>query len=497
MNQLLILTEAGESIGYGHYMRCSALQKEAQNQGITTKMILYVKGNEKFDVDGNIYNWLETSKLDTQTQKQFDSVLVDSYLANEKIYQLLKTKFKKVIVIDDYNRIKYDADLIINPNVFFEQIDYSNQKAKCIGGKEFVLLRPIFIASKNKIAEKKEKNSIQDTENIENILITIGGTDFRNLLPQLIQICLNQKLKQIQVICPQENQRKELENQFLKKEKVKSLDILGKQSAQEMYNLYQQNDVVISACGQTLHELASQGKQTIGICLAIDQIPNQKYYIEKQFLLENINWNDKDLETKIRSQITTFQSTPLKKLIQNYAPSLVGKNGTKKCIKVIFPQQNLTFRTAQLNDAKLYFEWANDEAVRTNAFNSEPIIWENHLAWFKNRINSNSLLLLFFLEKSNIPIGQVRIDWNTDKTEENIGWVDYSVGKNYRGQKLATQMLIQTTQLLNKQPISISLKGIVKKENIPSQKAFLRADFTHIDSQNVNDFDCLIFQYRK
>ena len=57
-------------------------------------------------------------------------------------------------------------------------------------------------------------------------------------------------------------------------------------------------------------------------------------------------------------------------------------------------------------------------------------------------------------------------------------------------------MLIDTTKLLKKQTISILLQGIVKKENIASQKAFLRANFEHIDSQNVNDFQCLIFQYR-
>lgn len=502
MNQLLILTEAGQSIGYGHYMRCSALQNEAENQGIPTKMILYVKGDEKFDVEGKVCNWLDTHELnkELETEKQFDTVLIDSYLADEKMYVFLKTKFEKVIVIDDYNRIKYDADLIINPNVFFEQIDYSNQKATCIGGKEFVLLRSIFTSLKNNTTDKtadKIENHSQNSKNGETILITIGGTDFRNLLPQLVEYCLNQNLQQIQVICPQENQRKELETIFPKNEKI---EFLGKQSAKEMYDLYQKNDSIISACGQTLHELASQGKPTIGICLAIDQVPNQKYYLEKKFLLENINWNDTNLEEKISSQINTFQNSNLKQIIQNYAPSLVGKNGLEKCITAIFPKSLLTFRIAQLEDAKTYFEWANDEAVRANAFDSEPIIWENHLAWFENKVNSNSLLLLFFLEKSTIPIGQVRIDWNsetTNKNNEKEGWIDYSVCKNHRGKKLATQMLIQTTQLLDKQPISISLKGIVKKENLPSQKAFLRANFTHIDSPNVNDFDCVIFQYGK
>lgn len=490
MNKLLILTEAGKSIGYGHYMRCSALQKEAKKQGLKTKMLLHVNGSESFEVEGEIYNWLEDKILKINIlSKEFDIVLIDSYLANENIYSDLKQNFKKVVVIDDYNRIDYDADLIINPNVFFEQIDYTNQKAKCIGGKEFVLLRPIFISS------KEHENRQTTDKNIDNLLITIGGTDFRNLLPKLIKVCLNQNLKKVQVICPQENERKELEKKFLRNENI---EILGKQSAEEMHELYLKNNLVISACGQTLHELASLGKPTIGICLAIDQVPNQKYYLEKSFLLENINWDDINIATKISSQITNFQNLDLKRVIQNYAPTLIGKNGVNKCIEAIFSNQTLTFRTAQLQDAKIYFEWANDEAVRENAFNSEPIVWENHLAWFESKIASSSLLLLFFLESSNTPIGQVRVDWNTDTQdrEEKNGWIDYSVSKNYRGKKLATKMLIHTVKLLQKQPTSISLKGIVKQENMASQKAFLRANFEHIDSQNVNNFECQVFQYK-
>ncbi|WP_375560711.1 GNAT family N-acetyltransferase [Bernardetia sp. OM2101] len=501
MNKLLILTEAGESIGYGHYMRCLALQKEAQNQSISTKMILHVKGNEKFDVNGKIYNWLDKSelniKIDAEIKNQFDTILVDSYLADEEIYRFLKTKFKKVIVIDDYNRINYDADLIINPNVFFEQIDYSNQKAKCIGGKKFVLLHSIFTSLENKTQENDNTQN-QNPQPVENILITLGGTDFRDLLPQLILICLNQNLKKIQVICPQDTQREELENKFLEKIKIKNLTILGKQSTQEMYNLYQKNDIIISACGQTLHELASQGKPTIGICLTIDQVPNQKYYLDKHFLLENINWNDKALEEKISSQLNTFQNSHLQKIIQNYAPSLVGLNGVKICMDSIFPNQLLTFRTAQLKDAQIYFEWANDELSREYAFNNEPIKWENHLVWFKNKINSNSLLFIFFLENSNDAIGQTRIEWDTqtiNETEKTIGWLDNSVSKNHRGKKLATQMLIQIIQLLEKLPISITLKGIIKKENLASQKSLLGANFIHTETQTINNSDCVILQY--
>src|SRR5690349_18106805 len=99
-----------------------------------------------FDIDnGKLIkaNWLQDLQQ-ALAYKDCKAVIVDSYLAHKDIYSKLYAAFKKVIAIDDYNRLEYCATALINPNVFFDDIDYSSQAIKCIGGKDYVILRKEF-----------------------------------------------------------------------------------------------------------------------------------------------------------------------------------------------------------------------------------------------------------------------------------------------------------------------------------------------------------------
>ena len=42
-------------------------------------------------------------------------------------------------------------------------------------------------------------------------------------------------------------------------------------------------------------------------------------------------------------------------------------------------------RVADWGDVDLLFSWANDKEVRKNSFSSEPICYEEHLAWFRKK----------------------------------------------------------------------------------------------------------------
>lgn len=48
------------------------------------------------------------------------------------------------------------------------------------------------------------------------------------------------------------------------------------------------------------------------------------------------------------------------------------------------------------NDCSLIYNLSNDPLVRSNPFNSEPIIYENNVKWFNKVINDSNIL--FFLK---------------------------------------------------------------------------------------------------
>jgi UDP-2,4-diacetamido-2,4,6-trideoxy-beta-L-altropyranose hydrolase len=249
--------------------------------------------------------------------KDCETVIIDSYLAQKDVYAKLQATFKKVIAIDDYNRLQYCTTALINPNVFFSDIDYTNQTITCIGGKNYVILRKEF---------RQQPKEIFIKNDVEEILVTVGGTDFRNILPAIAEACLKTQVQKIIVIAS------EINNLNLKDKRI---SILPLQDASGIYHYMQKADLVISACGQTLHELASLGKPTIGICLDIDQQPNQKFYFEKRFLPMQINWNDEDLVNKIQMAITLYQPIEKRKLIASNSPSLIDKFGVNNIITAI------------------------------------------------------------------------------------------------------------------------------------------------------------------
>lgn len=120
------------------------------------------------------------------------------------------------------------------------------------------------------------------------------------------------------------------------------------------------------------------------------------------------------------------------------------------------------------SDRDLLFKWANDRTVRLNSFNSDLINYQDHLKWFMNKIKSNdSIIYMFKVNKKNA--GVIRLD----RIEANTCLINYSISKEYRRKGYATILLI----LIKEKYKSSLLIGKVKKDNIGSIKAFMRAGY--------------------
>ncbi len=145
----------------------------------------------------------------------------------------------------------------------------------------------------------------------------------------------------------------------------------------------------------------------------------------------------------------------------------------------------LTHRKATVNDVKLFFNWANNPAVRKASFYSEPILWANHVTWFNKKINSpNSLLLVF--EYQNKPVGPVRIDFDNDAI------IGISIDEEYRGKGFATQMLNTACNLFwqtNNKPVF----AYIKPDNKASIKSFIKAGFIYYKNDIINNTECIVY----
>ena len=315
MSKLTILTEAGKNIGFGHYSRCKAIFENLISYDVKKEFLVNCKEVKLFDSEIKNIDWINKIENINPTEKNH-VILIDSYLADEKIYSLLKSRFKKVIALDDYNRIIYDVSLIINPNVCYKNIDYSNQKAKIKGGKSYVILRKEFREISNKIINKESNK----------ILITLGGSDYRNLLQLIVNLSHDFPELQWTIINPE---NKKLERLIHKTILFNTID------PKSMASLMLDSDIAISGCGQTLNELVSIGTPTIGICIDDDQVWNQNFYFENDFINHKNFWNEPHLKTKLKIQINELLKYENRKEIFKNTRDLINKNGVMNLIKDI------------------------------------------------------------------------------------------------------------------------------------------------------------------
>lgn len=127
----------------------------------------------------------------------------------------------------------------------------------------------------------------------------------------------------------------------------------------------------------------------------------------------------------------------------------------------------VVLRKAVPSDMEILFKWANDPLVRKNSFNSEPISYETHKAWFK-RMMDNPEIHQYILVDGGLEVGQIRL--NVDGREAEIG---YSIAPEYRGMGYGKKILQLIKEEVHKDLPQIStLVAKVKPDNNASNKAF-------------------------
>lgn len=139
----------------------------------------------------------------------------------------------------------------------------------------------------------------------------------------------------------------------------------------------------------------------------------------------------------------------------------------------------MILKEAKREHCDLLYNWANDKEVRENSFSKEKINYEDHIRWFYNKLQSKGLYL-FIAYLENIPIGQVRLDF-----EDNSGIISYSISKEFRSKGYGKSLIVLLESKLKEKDISFDkLIAYVKPDNISSQKVFEKLGYNKIASQN-------------
>jgi spore coat polysaccharide biosynthesis predicted glycosyltransferase SpsG len=309
---ILILTEAGDGIGFGHLTRTMALGEALIEGGATVQLLVQWEGEPMAQVvEGR--TWVRAGSW-RDTPVHADQVIIDSYRLSLAGYEAIANAGGWLGVIDDNYRLPYPADLVINPNVYAETARYSAHARRAIGGAPSVILRPPFVAAAGTFAVRAT---------LRRVLLTLGGADVHGLGPQLAQHVASLGFF-VDCIAPGRSP-----------ERSPSLSIHSTQGAEGFVQLVTQSDLVICGGGQTLHELACLGTPSIAVELGNDQKLNLDFYEHAGCQSTRLHWSQPDLIEALTARLHALAPAHRRQDLADRGTSLIDGAGATRLADVI------------------------------------------------------------------------------------------------------------------------------------------------------------------
>lgn len=280
---LLIRADANSKLGSGHVMRCAAIAREVESRNVrvlfavsesTSAELVAAQGLDSVLVGGDSFNYSREdakSLVDVARRFSADTILVDSYAANEVFLSALSGLAKrgsiKTAYMDDlftYERgylrspIAFPVDLLINYGLSARKDAYDEAYN---GTDTETLIGPRFAP----VREEFRRAAFSVSDSVESVLVTCGSTNQHCFLEQVVSSCVNAVPNAIVnvVVGPQ-----------ARYDQPESARVRIHRNVSDMASLMAEADIAVSAAGSTLYELAAIGMPTLALPMVENQIPN-------------------------------------------------------------------------------------------------------------------------------------------------------------------------------------------------------------------------------
>lgn len=350
---VVIRADANSKIGMGHVMRClsvaDALVKRREE-------VLFVTADDTpvplLTKKGIPYRVLHTDYADMEAElpellavlreltlraespeaallQRNTSILVDSYYVTEKYLAALKKRIT-TIYMDDIYAFSYPVDMLINYNIYGEEMGYEKDAAfadtKLLLGTEYVPLREEFSAGEQ-----------QRTAADGGILITTGGSDSFNLAGQLLMEAMKYdalKEKEYHVVSGSLNPHiGELQALAQKHENIHIHC-----NVTNMAELMAESEVALSAGGSTLYELCAMGVPVIAFSFAENQERLVQTFVKRGIAQYGGNYRtdgNKMVQNTIAGLETLLEDENLRTEYRKKARTLVDGKGADRIAEAI------------------------------------------------------------------------------------------------------------------------------------------------------------------
>ena len=465
--KVLILTEGGRGIGFGHVTRSIALLQGFRQKGCNPKILANTDkttDNLFCGLNWTRLNWLEERDKLSKHLKGVDILIIDSYLAGISFYNKVSKLVNLPVYIDDNKRLNYPRGLVINPSIYGDSFDYPSKKDRnYLLGRDYVILRKQLWDTPPKTIKKKVKN----------VLIAFGGTNNSKLIRRLI-------------------------THVKKKFNLNCYTILP---GKKMVGLMQTADICISGGGQTLYELARMGVPTIGVCFAANQKRNIEAFYKKG-LLEYVGfYKDKRLFDEIDKTIVQLIKQSVRRKKSSDAKHFIDGKGVRRIIDAIIKldfenkkNDKLSLKIVAIKDCCDLWLWRNHPETRIGCLNSQKVSYKDHRMWFKKKMRDKNAKMYIVENQAREKIGQIRFE----KKKNGSTIVNVNLNPCFFRQGLGSKLIAQASRFFVKNNRSIKqLNAEVISGNTISERAFKKAGYLFSHKTKRNKKTVLVLKFRK
>ncbi len=295
--KVAFFTEAGSKRGMGHLVRCHTISQEFKKHqhAIFFNLVSDIRYDSRFK-NINYITWENFTLTET-----YDIVFIDSYEAEQKVYEAISKHCKVAVYIDDYGRLIYPNGIVVNfapeAKAYFKTCNN-----KYLLGLKYLPLRKKLVQT-----NKQSGNAI---------FIMLGGSDTGGLTLSVLKVLKNNTLKKYVVI----NKKSDL----LEAKKYKNCSILYKPTDNILFDAMSKSSVAITTASMSVYELAYLKIPTIILAVAENQYKGVNQFLKFNLAQQNINILNKNWKQKLRY---SFEKVCQIKRTR----AVVGKNGNN-CI---------------------------------------------------------------------------------------------------------------------------------------------------------------------
>lgn len=299
---ILFRADGNAQIGSGHIMRCLSIADAFKRKNRECLFVLadktykplvesrgyavHILDSDYHDMDGEYEDLKKVIFIYCP-----EMIVVDSYFVSSSYLQKLK-EFVRLVYIDDLSAFAYPADVLVNYNAYGPDIDYNRlyldgniDCPRLLLGAGYAPLRDMF----RNIPKRGQKEIVKD------VLISTGGADPAHLALKAVKHAVQEVSYNWHFLIGPMNP----DYEPIKKIAETNKNVHVHYNVKDMKSLICSCDIVVSAAGSTMYEVAACGVPMVTYVLADNQIPGAEAFAKQGLAISVDDLRNKDNAVKI------------------------------------------------------------------------------------------------------------------------------------------------------------------------------------------------------